>query len=328
MNEFKNKNVLVTGGTGLIGRAVVKLLCDEGAIVTSVSLDNIKPDMRCDYLQEDLRDYSTCLSLTHKSDYVFHIAGIKASPGITNTKPSTMSIPALMCNTNVLEACRENKVGKVLFTSSIGAYEQADLLKEENAYKGQPMDFLPGHVKRMAEYQIQGYEQEFNKCQFVCVRLANCYGTGDNFDPDNAMFIPSLMAKVRRGDNPVIVWGDGTAVRDFVYSEDVAKGILQIMLGVRDPLPVNLGSGNGYSVSHILHTLQMIVPFVYEYDLTKPQGVKIRVLDISKAKSFGYSPDTPLFEGLKKTWDWFNDNYNEYRQRKNYFKEDKCATKK
>lgn len=322
MNEYKNKKCLVTGGTGLIGRAVVKLLCDMGAKVTSISLDDIQLDKRVNYLKQDLRYYENCLEITQGKDFVFHIAGIKASPAITNTKPSTMSIPALMVNTNILEACRVNNVGKVLFTSSIGAYAQAEILKEENAYDGQPMDFLAGWVKRMTEFQIQSYQKEFG-LQWVITRLASIYGKGDNFDPDNAMFVPSLMAKVYRGDNPVIVWGDGSAIRDVVYSEDIAFGIIQVMTYVNDPSPVNLGSGKGYSVREVVETLKCIVPFDYELDTTKPSGVPKRVMDIEKAKKFGYEPKTTLSEGLRKTLGWFIKHPDEYKKRQNYFEEAK-----
>lgn len=318
---YKDKRVLVTGGTGLIGRAVSDLLCELGARVTSVSLDKIYPDNRAIHLEGDLRDYTRCLEVTRNQDYVFHIAGIKASPAITSARPATMSVPALMVNTNVLEACRVNNVGKTLFTSSIGAYEQAELLTEANAYNGLPMDFLPGMVKRMAEYQIQGYAQEYQGNRFVIVRLANCYGPGDNFDPDNAMVIPSLMAKVNRGDNPVEIWGDGTVKRDFVYSEDVALGILQAMAFVNDTWPVNLSSGVEHSVREVIEQLSSFLNCNYVFDSTKPSGAARRCMDITRARAFGYDPVTTLREGLHKTWGWFISHPREYERRQNYFKE-------
>jgi GDP-L-fucose synthase len=321
---YANKKILVTGGTGLIGRQLVPMLCDLGAIVTLVSLDDLTFDDRTLYLKCDLRYYEDCLRITREKDFVFHLAGIKTSPAITDSRPATMSIAPLQINTNVLEACRVNKVPKVLFTSSIGAYAQADILKEEDAYKGEPMDFLPGQVKRMAEYQIQGYEKEYG-LKWVIVRLTNTYGPGDNFDPDNAMFIPSLMAKIYRGDNPVVINGDGSAVRDFAYSRDIAKGILQAMAYVKDIWPVNLGSGFYTDVKNVLETLRLlrfITRFNYEFDDSKASGVRMRVLDISKARNFGYSPCTILANGLWETWDWFIHHPEEYKERKNYFIED------
>lgn len=325
MNEYKNKKCLVTGGTGLIGRQVVDLLVNEGADVYVIALDNLQLNPKVHYWQFDLRDRIYSELATKNKEYVFHLAGIKASPDITLKRPATMSIIPLMINTNVLEACRINGIKNVLFTSSIGAYAEAEILTEENAYIGNPMDFLPGQVKRMAEYQIQGYKQEFG-LDYKVVRCANTYGIGDNFNPDNAMFIPSLMAKVLRGDNPVKIWGDGSQIRDFVYSKDIAKGILQMMLYAEGV--VNLGSGYGYSIREVTETLNQIAEvntldgirsFNYEFDTTKPSGVKKRVMDISKAKSYGYNPTYLLKEGLKETWEWFKSNKKEYEKRLNYF---------
>lgn len=315
---YQYKKVLVTGGTGLIGRQVVPLLCDWEADVTIVSLDDLEVDKRARHLYCDLRYYNDCLRVTKGYDFVFHLAGIKANPNITNKKPATMSIPALQVNTNVLEACKEHKIKKVLFTSSIGAYAQSDILMEVNAYHGEPMDFLPGHVKRLAEYQIQAYAKEF-KLDWVVVRLSNTYGPGDNFDPDNGMFISALMAQIYRGDNPVKIWGNGTAIRDFTYSKDIAKGILQAMAYASETWPINLGSGKGYSVRDVVKTFKKYVDFKTVFDLDKPTGVPKRILDISKARKFNFNPSTSLFQGLKETWDWFMRNPDEYKLRQNYF---------
>ncbi len=318
MNEFTNKKVLVTGGTGLIGRQVVALLVKDGASIDVVSLDDFKINSTTKYIKTDLREPAICDMLTKNMDYVFHLAGIKASPKITVERPATMSIPTLMVNTNVLEACRINSIKNVLFTSSIGAYAEAEFLKEGNAYCDEPMDLLPGTVKRMAEYQILAYDKEYG-LEYRVVRLGNVYGPGDNFDPENGMFISSLMAKVLRGDNPVEIWGDGKQVRDFIYSKDAARGIIHMMLHAQDCMPVNIGSGKGYTVTEVISTLQKIVRFKVRYDKTKPTGVARRVLDVSKAKSLGFDTQYSLEDGLRETWDWFKENPNQYLQRKNYF---------
>jgi GDP-L-fucose synthase len=314
--NYKDKKVLVTGGTGLIGRQVVDLLVEEGANVHVISLDDLILNDKATYWNIDLRDFKMCQNFT-KTDYVFHLAGIKASPDITKKRPATMSVVPLQINTNILEACRINKVENVLFTSSIGAYQEAELLKEEDAFKGEPMDSAPGHVKRIAERQIQWYQQEYG-LNYKAVRLANTYGPGDNFNPDNGMFISSLMAKVLRGDNPVSIWGNGLAVRDFTYSGDIAKGILQIMQSNAEGI-VNLGSGLGYAVNDVVLSLQLITDFNFKYDISKPSGVAKRVLDISKARSYGYEPSVTLMEGLLRTWEWFIKNPREYEGRLNYF---------
>ncbi|MDD5551511.1 MAG: NAD-dependent epimerase/dehydratase family protein, partial [Candidatus Omnitrophica bacterium] len=140
----------------------------------------------------------------------------------------------------------------------------------------------------------------------------------DNFNPDNGMFVSSLMAKVLRGDNPVEIWGTGENIRDFAYSKDTARGILHMMLNHKDCLPINLG-GTKASVREIVETLQSIVPFEAHYNLQQTSGIKERVLDNTKAKSLGYFHTTTLKEALKETWEWYKNNSNESAKRLNYF---------
>ncbi len=323
--DFKKSKILVTGGTGMIGRAIVKYLCDAGANVTSVSLDNLNTDSRAHHLNLDLTQFSNCLQLTDGIDYVFHVAGIKGSIEVTKSKPASFFVPLLMFNTNILEACRINKVKKVVFTSSIGAYPSAEIFKEPEVFdpgiEPPPMDQFPGWAKRMAEMQILAYKKQYGLDNFAIVRPCNVYGPGDNFDPENAMVVPSLMSRIANGENPLKVWGDGSAVRDFAYSEDVAIGVIQALISGTNGEFVNLGSGQGYKVRELVETLSEIVDFEYDFDTSKPNGFPKRVMDISKArKLIGYNPKTSLKEGLRKTWDWFLSNRNEFLQRKNYFK--------
>ena len=323
--EFKKSKILVTGGTGMIGRAIVKYLCDAGANVTSVSLDNLNTDSRAHHLNLDLTQFSNCLQLTDGIDYVFHVAGIKGSIEVTKSKPASFFVPLLMFNTNMLEACRINKVKKVVFTSSIGVYPSAEIFKEPEVFdpgiEPPPMDQFPGWAKRMAEMQILAYKKQYGLDNFAIVRPCNVYGPGDNFDPENAMVVPSLMSRIANGENPLKVWGDGSAVRDFAYSEDVAIGVIQALISGTNGEFVNLGSGQGYKVQELVETLSEIVNFEYDFDTSKPNGFPKRVMDITKArKLIGYNPKTSLKEGLRKTWDWFLSNRNEFLHRKNYFK--------
>ena len=133
---FANKNILVTGGTGLIGRQIVNLLCDAGSNVKVVSLDDINVDDRAEHVKADLTDFCICKDITSDMDYVFNVAGIKGSIEVTKSKPSSFFVPLLMMNTNVLEACRINKVQKVVYTSSIGAYASAEVFKETEKENG------------------------------------------------------------------------------------------------------------------------------------------------------------------------------------------------
>jgi GDP-L-fucose synthase len=324
LKEFEKKSVLVTGGTGLIGRQIVKMLCNADARVRIVSLDEVNVDDRAEHVFGDLTDFGLCKELTKNMDFVFHLAGIKGSIEVTKSKPASFFVPLMMFNTNVLEACRLNKVQKVVYTSSIGAYPSAEVFKEDNGNDGPPMDMFPGWAKRMAELQIQAYKIQYRLDNYTVVRPCNVYGPGDNFDPGNAMVIPTLMYRIYSGEDPVVVWGDGSAIRDFSYSRDVAEGvILALYHGTGDHPFVNLGSGKGVTIRELVETLHEFLDFNYRFDTTKPSGFPKRVMDISLAKEvIDYNPSTSLFDGLKETWEWFIENQDEYLKKKNYFTED------
>jgi len=322
LKSFSDKKALVTGGTGLIGRQVVAILCDAGARVTAVSLDNITINEKAEHIVGDLTDFAFCRGITRDVDFVFHLAGIKGSIVVTKTKPASSFVPLLMMNTNVLEACRINRVRKIVYTSSIGAYADAEVFKETENLEGQPMDMYPGWAKRVAELQIQTYKIQHNLTNFAVVRPCNVYGPGDNFDPDNAMVIPSLMYRIYHKEDPVIVWGDSSAIRDFLYSRDAAEGVILALYYGTQPSFVNLGSGRGYAIKELVETLHSLVDFNYKFDATKPSGFPKRIMDISLAsKLIHFKPETSLLDGLKETWNWFVENQNEYLRRKNYFKE-------
>jgi len=322
LKSFNKKNILVTGGTGLIGRQVVNILCDVDSSVKVVSLDKLKVDERADYVLGDLTDFNLCKELTKDMDFVFHLAGIKGSVEVTKQKPASFFVPLLMFNANILEACRINRVNKIVYTSSIGAYSSAEVFRESDDSFGPPMDMFPGWAKRMAELQVQAYKIQYNLDNFSVVRPCNVYGPGDNFDPDNAMVIPSLMYRIAKKEDPVIVWGDGSAIRDFAYSRDVAEGIILALHYGTGSGFVNLGSGKGVSVKELVETMHTFLDFNYIFDTTKSSGFPVRVMDISLAKErLGYNPATTLLEGLKETWNWFVKNQSEYLKRKNYFKQ-------
>ncbi|PSB39928.1 hypothetical protein C7B69_00900 [filamentous cyanobacterium Phorm 46] len=323
LNSFAGKNVVVTGGTGLIGREVVKILDRADANVKIASLDRVKVSEKAEHIFGDLTNFEFCKQLTKGIDYAFHLAGIKGSIEVTKSKPASFFVPLLMMNTNMLEACRVNEVEKVVYTSSIGAYSSAEVFKESEYSEEQPpMDMFPGWAKRMAEFQVKAYKIQYNLENFAIVRPCNVYGPGDNFDPNNAMVIPSLMYRIYQKEDPVMIWGDGTAVRDFAYSEDVAEGVILALYHGTGSRFVNLGSGQGYSVRELVETLHSFLDFNYEFDTSKPSGFPKRVMDISLAKEIiNYNPTTSLLEGLKKTWEWYVNNQDEYLSKKNYFKD-------
>ena len=324
IDSLNNKRALVTGGTGMIGREVVNLLTNAGCEVTSVSLDDLAPNTNAKYIKGDLSDFKFCLEICSGQDLLFHIAGIKGSISVTEAQPASFFVPLLMMNTNILEAAMRTNIAKCLYTSSIGAYSLAEIFVEkENDFAKPPMDMYPGWAKRMAELQIQAYIKEYQVQNFSIVRPSNVYGPGDNFDPENAMVIPSLMAKIVKGDSPVIVWGDGSAERDFLHSRDAAIGIILACVNGTHGMPVNLGCGYGISIRTLVETLQSFIDFEPFFDVSKPSGFPRRIMDMSLAqKMIGFEPQISLSEGLKETWDWYIKNGTQHMNKKNYFRSD------
>lgn len=321
LRYFEKKNILVTGGSGLIGRKIVSRLVEAGASVRSVSLDDLQNDGPVEYVKGDLCDFGFCRRIVKGMDCVFHVAGIKGSIEVTKTKPASFFVPLLMMNTNMLEACRVENVKRVVYTSSIGAYPSAEIFSEqEGDDEGPPMDLFPGWAKRMAELQVRAYQIQYGLKHYAVVRPCNVYGPGDNFDPENAMVIPTLMRRIFFKENPVVIWGDGTAIRDFAFSGDVADGVILALYHGTGGRYVNLGSGMGYTIKELVETLQTVVPFQPQFDQSKPSGFPRRVMDISLAKKLlGYRPQVSLREGLQQTWNWYKNHHDEYLKRKNYF---------
>lgn len=317
---FKGKKILVTGGTGMIGRQVVDILAEAGAMIKIVSLDKLKVSKEAEHVFGDLTDFNFCKKICKNMDFVFHIAGIGASVKAAEKYIASHFTPMLMMNTNILEACRLAGVKKVVYTSSVGAYAPAEIFKEsEYRLDSAPMDFA-GWAKRMAEAQIAAYKAQYGLNNFAVVRPSNVYGPGDNFDPKNSLVIPSLMYRIYHKENPLVIWGDGTAIRDFVFSRDVAEGIILALYYGTPSGFVNLGSGHPCTVKDVVDTLHSFLDFNHVFDPSKPTGVKKRIMDISLAReTIHYSPSTSLRDGLKTTWDWFVKNPDAHNQKMNYF---------
>lgn len=314
--------MLITGGSGLIGRQVADILCAAGAAVKIISLDRVRVNDKAEQVFGDLTSFDFCNDAVKGMDYVFHLAGVKGSALVSQNKLASHFVPTLMLNTNVLEACRVNQVAKAVFSSSIGAYADAEVLREaDDKPYAPPMDFA-GWAKRMGELQIYAYKAQYGLENFAIVRLSNVYGPGDNFDPQSAMVIPSLIYRIYHKEDPVVVWGDGTAIRDFVYSRDAAEGlILALYYGTQGRF-LNLGGGREYSIAGLLETLHSFLEFNYKLDASKAKGFSRRVMEITLAKELiGYNPMTSLKDGLQQTWNWFVAHADEYLQKKNYFQQ-------
>lgn len=324
---YSNKKVLVTGGSGMIGRQLVALLVDKGANVTVVSLDDPKiAPIGVTFVQADLRELAKCLRVCKDKDIVFHLAGIKGSPALTAKQPASFFVPTIMFNTNMMEAARRCGVSRYLYTSTVGVYAPAEVFKEDDVWKSFPSenDRFAGWAKRMGELQAESYKIEYVWDKISIVRPANVYGPFDNFDPETAMVIPSLVARALSGENPLTVWGDGSNIRDFIHAKDVARGmIMAVEKGIN--VPVNLGSGSGVTIKQLVETIVNLIPtrpIKILWDKSKPKGDRKRLMDNSRAKKLlGFVPIISLEQGIKETVAWYGKNKDLLNKRYNVFYE-------
>lgn len=309
---FDGKKVLITGGTGMIGKSLFKLLSKYDVQVTIVDINapynsTYDPD-RLRVIKGDLREFEFCRHICEGQDYVFHLAGVKGSPRKTAEEPANFMVPMLQFNTNMMEAARLADVDWYLYTSSVGVYSPAEVFYEEDVWKTfpSPNDRFAGWAKRMGELQAEAYsiQYDWNKCSIV--RPANVYGPFDKFDGENAMVIPSLIRKALTED-VLTVWGNGAPVRDFIFTDDVARGML---FAVENKInePVNLGSGTGVSIREVAETVADLCGKEIVWDTSKPTGDNKRLMSMERIGKYGFELETSLRDGIETTIKWYKEN--------------------
>ena len=290
MIDFKNKNILVTGGKGMIGRSLVDILQTK-------SPNNILVADLPDY---DLRDRNVCKEICDGQDIIFHLAGIKGSPQRCMESPASFSVPMIQFNANMVEAAFNADVDWFLYTSSVGVYHPAEVFEEDDVWKTFPSenDWFAGWAKRIGEMNVEAYvkQNNWNKCSIV--RPANVYGPNDNFGKWS-MVVPSLIKKAMEND-VLEVWGDGSPIRDLIYTDDVARGMIH-MVENQVTEPVNLGSGDGVTIKEVADIIASYFQLDIEWDETKPMGDSKRLMSTERAESFGFTPQTSLENGIVKT---------------------------
>lgn len=329
-NNFKNKKVLVAGGTGMVGQALIPKLKKNGAKIYVASMDSKKllPKGVEKFFKVDLVNINNCIQVTKQMDCVINLLGITGSPKLNFTKPGSFMMSNLYCAVNLLYAAQKNKVQRYLYTSTYGVYGENSSMIEKDMWKKPPSenDKYAGWAKRIGELQIEAYRKEFNFKGLHVVRPANIYGPHANFNPVNSMVIASLIKRIIDGENPLKVWGDGKAVRDFIYSEDVADAIINV-INKNIKVPINVGSGKGTSirklVNEIIRCKNIIIKPKVQFEkfskLNKKIGDQKRVLNINLAKKNKIFAKTKLSEGLYKTIEWYIKNKNTLNAKYNIF---------
>ena len=317
--NYYDKRVLVTGGNGLIGVPLVRKLLERCATVRVASLGNAvnhgwPPFLEPEFCHGNLTDWSFCEKIMEGIDYVFHLAGTKAGMSKElKPQPARFFVPQIVFNAQVMEAARLADVKRYLFTSSIGVYGASPRpYLEDSAWLDSPTkaNWYQGWAKRMGEMQALAYLEEFGWDRVTIVRPGNTYGPYDNFHPATSMVIPSLIRRGVEASDRLDVSGTGSAVRDFVYSDDVAEGMLLAM----DQEPgqvINLG-GNPEPVWRVAEIIAKELDLTIHTDSSN-EGDLFKVVDSTRARELGWEPKVSLEEGIKRTIAWFKENRRRWR---------------
>jgi nucleoside-diphosphate-sugar epimerase len=321
MTDFDGKKVLVTGGAGFIGSHLVDELLRRKAnlrVIDDLSRGKISNIEHCrgriEFTKGDLTDAKTAEEAVKDIEICFHLAAIVGGVDFMTAHPAEI-FKSVTINNNVIDACRKMDVDRLLYTSSACAYpvdlqttKEQPPLKEEDALKhGAKPDSDYGWTKLLGEIQCQAYHRSYGM-KIAIVRPFNPYGPRESFDPKDSHVIPSLIRRAVRREKPFVVWGDGTHARAFEYVGDLVEGIV-LAIGTKvDADPINLGSSNPVTIREIAELVLQVTGYNTSivWDTSKPQGVKSRKADMSKAYSvLGWKPRTPLKEGLTQTLNWY-----------------------
>jgi GDP-L-fucose synthase len=313
MSSFwDGKRVVVTGGAGFLGSFVVERLKRLGAaVVVPRSVDY------------DLVDRAACKRLLAdaRPDLVIHLAAQVGGIGANRDNPGRFLFANAMMGLQLFEECRLAGVRKLVATGTICAYPKFAPIpfKEEDLWNGYPEETNApyGIAKKMMLVQSQAYRDQYGM-NSVVVFPVNLYGPRDNFDLQTSHVIPAIIRKCvtarEKGEPEVVLWGDGSPTREFLYVEDAAEGILLAAERYDSSDPVNLGSGQEISIRDLAGLIGRATRFKgrFIWDQTKPNGQPRRQLDVSRAKDrFGFVASTPFDKGIATTVAYFEEHRKE-----------------
>lgn len=306
-NFWTERRVCVTGGAGFLGSYVIEKLRQYGAKNIFVPLIHDYDLVQPEAVKQLLADA--------KPDIVLHLAANVGGIGANRAHPAEFFYDNLMMGVQMLHESWKVGVEKFLAVGTVCSYPKFTPVpfREENLWNGYPEETNApyGLAKKMLLVQSQAYRQQygFNAVYLIPVNL---YGPRDNFNLKTSHVIPALIRKCieaqERGEREVVVWGDGSPTREFIYAADAAEGILMAAECYNGSAPINLGSGQEISIRNLAELIAQRTGFEGElvWDTTKPSGQPRRMLDTSKAEAlFGFRAQTPFEEGLQRTIDWY-----------------------
>jgi len=305
--DLSQKRLCVTGGAGFLGKHLIARLEHYGAkdifVPRSAEYDLVKGDDIARMIDDA------------QPDIIIHLAAKVGGIGANMEKPGEFFYDNLMMGVQLMHQAYLSGVEKFVAIGTVCAYPKFTPVpfKEDDLWDGYPEETNApyGLAKKMLLVQSQAYREQYG-FNSIFLLPVNLYGPGDNFDPRSSHVIPALIRKCiearESGSDHIVVWGDGSPTREFIYVKDAARGIALATECYNESLPVNLGSGFEISIKDLAEKIARMTGFEGDlvWDTSKPNGQPRRALDTSRAREkFGFEAQTDFDEGLQQTIDWY-----------------------
>jgi GDP-L-fucose synthase len=307
MIDLTNKRIVVTGGAGFLGKHVINRFEKAGCRHVFVPLQKDYDLTRLDAIER--------LFDEKKPEVLIHMAAVVGGIGANRENPGRFFYENAIMGIQLIEAARRYGIEKTVVLGTICAYPKFTPVpfREEALWDGYPEETNApyGLAKKMMLVQCQAYREQYGM-NGIFLLPVNLYGPHDNFNLESSHVIPALIRKcieaVNEGLDEIVLWGDGSPTREFLYVEDAAEGIILATALYDKPEPVNLGSGMEISIRDLASTIAKMTGFTGRvvWDTSKPNGQPRRCLDVTRAEQeFKFRAATPFELGLRKTIDWY-----------------------
>jgi len=301
-NMNTTSKIYVAGNTGLVGSAIVRMLHGKG-YTNIVSTPSSHFDLR---RQDDVERFFK----NNEPEYVY-LAAAKVGGIIANRDyPGHFIYDNLMIQSNIINAARKFGVKKLLFLGSSCIYPKMceQPIKEEYLMSGplEPTNDAYAIAKIAGIKLCQAYRKQYG-FNAISLMPTNLYGPNDNFDLESSHVLPAFIRKFHEGKDKVTVWGDGTAMREFLHVDDLAEACFTCMKDYDSGDIINVGTGVDVTIKELAETISDVVGFSgkIEWDTTKPNGTPRKLLNVDKVKSLGWEPKISLRDGIESTYRWY-----------------------